>query len=129
MKDIIYNDEEQRVRQLANYFRFGQNGYQRMQDVSRHLENILQAYGQSSTYGTKIIRESMEHEFKGIRSEILAEYFGKLTNAGKLFELALKFENDGYSCQLQPPKALNPDQLSIIGILCDFHNIKREKVL
>ena len=90
MKDIIYYDEEERARQLEKYFRYGQNGYQRMQDVSRHLENILQAYGQSNTYGTKIIRDSMENEFKGIRSEIMAEYFGKLTNAGKLFELDRK---------------------------------------
>jgi hypothetical protein len=129
VKDYLLIDEEKRKIVLDMSFKYGQNGFQRTQEILKHIQGIL-----SSMYGLggvneAIIKEAVEKDLKDIKSEIISEYFCKQVNVSRAFEIALCFEKYAYSSDVPNVNNISQDAKSILALMCDFFSIERRKIL
>lgn len=67
-------------------------------------------------------------KFGKLPTEIISEYFSKPNVIDSLFDKAKEFENEGYLREIKKPTTLNTDLKSIIGVLADYHGIRRKSL-
>jgi hypothetical protein len=129
VKDYLLNDEEKRKKILDMSFKYGQNGFQRTQEILRHIQKVTSSIYGLGMVNESVIKEAVERDLKNIKSEIISEYFCKQVNVSKVFEIALCFEKYAYSIDVQNINNINQDAKSILALLCDFFSIERRKIL
>lgn len=129
IKDYSYKDQTDRVRLISDGIRFGEKGKAKSLEIISMSTALLKSFMAKEEHDYGAIEHEVLSQFDSILSDDIAEYLGSTKQMQKLFSLAMNFEKHGYDRQLQSPLELAPELQSIIGLLCDFHNIDRKEIL
>ncbi len=114
---------------LTDGFRYGQAGRQRTEEVVHLALQILANVGRTDPLASENLRREFDRQVNAYRAEILSDYFSKSDALKKLFSLACGFEELAYSIVILQPNELISEQKGIIGLICDFLELDRKKIL
>jgi len=129
MKDVSYKDQQERIKLIANGIRFGEMGEKKAEEIISMSSALMSSFLNKSDHDVNSIKSEVYSHFSNIHSEIIAEYIGNTKMMKRILPLAIEFENAAFKREPISILNLNPEQQSIIGLLCDFHSIDRKKIL
>jgi hypothetical protein len=129
LRMISFKTDAQRKDEIDTLVRYGQKGLERSKELQRLVKTIMQGIDINLVEKAQAVSVAINEHFSNIRSEILADFFSKLSNSSKSFELAQIFEGLGFAMHVKIPPDLSNELKSIIGLLCDFHSIDRKNIL
>lgn len=126
-KNIIHLNQDSRFSYLRDGFRYGQMGEGKSQDIIEIAIKLSSSMNSSSQ--EDVLRNVFFDQYKILDTEILAEFFSKVSNLKILFDNALTFEEYGYANNIKTPSQLGVEMKSLIGLLSDFLGIDRKNIL
>jgi len=129
IRDLLFQEEDQRKQVLDNSFKFGQNGFQRTQEILGFVQGIVGHAPKSSEFSREVLQDAIDREVREVKSDLLAEFFCKQVNASRLFELGIAFEALAFTKDVPLPNTLKSEELSVIAVLVDFCSVDRKHVL
>jgi len=129
MKDLSFIEEDQRKQSLDMYFKYGQTGYQRTQEIIGYIQSFLSSTPAGSEIHREAIKEAVESDISSIKADVLAEYFCKITISSKIFDIARYFESYAYAIEVPHVEEIPAEDQAIIALMSDFFSIDRKKVL
>lgn len=129
MKDILFKDESIRFKELDGYFRYGQRGLEKANELANASKIIMESFDSTLKEKELTISEVIKEQFSKINADILAQFFSTQSVASKLFDNAKAFERNGFLINYKQIDELEGELKSIIGVICDFNSIDRKKIM
>lgn len=125
----VFDSEEHRKKYLQDGFFFGELGKKGIERIIDNGISIAKLAQPNSSISKSMIREAITHAGTAQNFDLLVEHFSKHEVRKELFSLARDFENLGFQTQLKSPNELSPDQKSLILLLSDVFEVKREAIM
>ncbi len=128
MREHITADVHERSLILDSGFRYGAAGKFFTDKVARMASALV-----GSLVSQPNAAESIQHELSeqaaGVKAELLAEYFSKVTTQSGLFDAARELEAAAFARQVPQPSSMAATTQSFLGVLADFFVMDRKRVL
>ena len=128
-KDISYKELSERQNYINNGIRYGEQGESKALDLISTSSKLVSSFGPGNDINAKAIEKVVLEQYQSIPSELLSEYFSSNKILKNLFNQAKAFEKLAMSRELISPPNLNGEMQADLGLLSDFFNIDRRKVL
>lgn len=129
LERVVFEDMPSRYKAIAEGVTYGDSGDQRVQ---RSLDNVLALIEESMENGRVVARQAKEHlnrRFGAVRADIVAEYFSREHHSAQLVPVARELETAAHQRSIPRPSALSADARAVLGILCDFVEVRRRAIL
>lgn len=126
---LAYQDSQARKTELAEGFRYGEAGRKRAEEI---LSTAMQLVAGSQCVGPNSesqLEDEIRHQLASFPAEILAEHLSKNEIQRNLFSLARQFEAMAFMPNMVSPSSLDPPLKAVFGLLCDFYQIDRKRVI
>jgi hypothetical protein len=128
LKDYSTLDNEHRFRLLCEGFRYGNSGKEYATRLTHLTAELTEMTGITPGVG-KAIEVELKRQTKEMPVEALAEFFSKVVVQSALFSTAIEFESVAFAPVVPVPSKLSANAQSVLGVIADFINIDRKKVL
>lgn len=127
LKDLSFEDGNEKRRALKAGFTYGDGGANSISDSVGQSLTLLQQFGGVSSSDTGAIKARVEAAFSDLPTEILSEFFGNVSVARGLVSTAKELDSAGmYAGELRALKLSQPT-VAFIGCLLDFWGLDRTK--
>lgn len=75
------------------------------------------------------MQRALSEQAAGVKADLLAEFFAKSGTHSALFDAARELEAAAFALRVAPPSAMSTFAQSVLGVLADFFNIDRKRVI
>jgi len=123
--ELAVEPEEPRIRALADGFRFGSGGRERVDRMLRQVGQLVAAYLPSASGVIARVSVDAERQLASVPAEVLAQYFGGADRIRSLFRLAIEFEKAAYLRSFKHPSELDIQLQGTISVFLDYFGIDR----
>jgi len=128
LREHVTAEQEQRRVLLDGGFRYGTAGQAFTEKVGRIAAALV-----GSVVSQPGLAKTVEHELSeqaaSVRADLLAEFFSKTTTHSVLFDAAKELEAAAFALKVEPPSAMSTIPQSVFGVLADFFNLDRKRIL
>lgn len=128
VKNYLTLDQNTRIENLANGFNYGERGKERTEAITNAAIRLASSVIANPNV-VKTLQMEVNKQIKNRPVEILADFFSRISNINSLFDIAKSFESFSYSTLITTPTKLPAELQGIIGLLSDFLQIDRKKIL
>lgn len=128
MQGCLSLDAEQRRVYLTDGFRYGNSGKASAEGIVR-VASRLAAAATGQPASLEVIEHELQHQFSGVRAEVLGEFFAKAGAQGAIIDVAREYEAAAYATAVPYPGELSVPAQTVIGALTDHFGRDRKQVL
>ncbi|MGB7645091.1 MAG: hypothetical protein WBM22_06530 [Pseudomonas fluorescens] len=128
LREHVAAEHDQRKQLLDNGFRYGASGKTFTLKVGRMASALVGSIVNQPELSSTLERELAE-QASDVKADILAEFFSKSQVFALLFDSAKYFENCAYLSQVPLPSSLPANVQSFLGVISDFFDRDRKKIL
>ncbi|MDE2076993.1 MAG: hypothetical protein KGI91_07960 [Burkholderiales bacterium] len=128
LERFVFSDVDTRHEGLINGVIFGDSGDGRIQ---ASIQTALEALSEGMQNGKAIAaqaRQQLERRLKGVRAEVIAEYFMREQHAQHLFSAARELEAAAHTSGDPKRFVMSLETRSILGVFADFIGVKRSSL-
>ena len=129
LEQSLYEGQKERYRAIADGVTYGDSRDLRTQKSIRAVLDVISSGLENGQVIARQVREEMDNLFSSVRADIVAEYFSREHNASTLFAVAKELDDGGYAPDINLLKGLSVEAKSVLGVFCDFAQVKRNSVL
>lgn len=128
LREHITAEHDRRKNLLDNGFRYGQSGKSFTLKVGRMASTLIGSVV-SQPGLSKTLERELADQASDVKADLLAEFFSKSQVSASLFESAKLFESYAYLKETLTPSALPRSLQSYIGVIADFFERDRKKII
>ena len=128
LREHVAAEHEQRKQLLDNGFRYGAAGKSFTLKVGRIASALIGSIVSQPGLSQTLERE-LADQASDVKADVLAEFFSKSQVFASLFDSAKLFESCAYLAEVPLPSALPAHAQSYIGVISDFFERDRKKII
>ena len=125
----LYEGQKERYKAIADGVTYGDSGDLRTQKSIRAVLEVISSGLENGQVIARQVQAEMDSLFSSVRADILAEFFAREHNASALFAVAKELDDSAYAPDIRALKSLSVEAKSVLGVFCDFVQVKRSSVL
>ncbi|MBK8015113.1 MAG: hypothetical protein IPK13_27680 [Deltaproteobacteria bacterium] len=129
MRDISFEQRDQRHRDLEAGFRFGNRGREGFEELLRVAEDLIVRFSPDMKGLAATMRNRAHDELTEIPAAALAEVVAKPDVFKELFNVALELDRAAFGTSPIAPSSLGVTAQAIIGAVLDFGHMPRAEFL
>lgn len=129
LKELAFSEIVQKRKLLSEGFTYGSGGVRGTENLLDTAAVLVEQFAPDGQHIGRLVRERVKDEFASLPSNILSEYFGKMETARNVFKMACALERYAMSRTFQPYQKLEPELQGLIGMLLDYWDIERTKLI
>ena len=127
MRTLVLDDADRRRTALEEGFRYGSQGRNGALKVIDTATTLVDTFVSQGAGVASQIRAQLTEQLGALPAVPLAEYFARQEVASSLFACACELDAAAYSPEALAPSQLSKGSKAALGILLDFHGLKRRK--
>ena len=129
LEHSLYEGARHRYKAISDGVRYGDLSDNRTQKSIRTVLDVISSGMENGQVIARQAEEVLDGLFSSIRAEIVAEYFSREHNASTLFSVAKELDDSAYAADFGSLKNLSTEAKSVLGVFCDYVEVKRNTVL
>ena len=129
LEQSLYEGHKERYKAIADGVTYGDSGDLRTQSSIRAVLDVISSGLENGQVIARQVQAEMESLFSSVRADIVAEFFSREYNSSTLFSVARELDDGAYAPDIRSLRALSVEAKSVLGVFCDFVQVKRNSVL
>lgn len=129
LEKSVYESIKDKYNSIFDGVTYGDSGDTKTQDNIHTVLDVISSGMENGQVVARQVEGMLSDLFEGIRANIVAEFFSREHNASNLFTVAKELDDKAYAADFDSLRNLTTEAKSVLGIYCDFMQVKRNVVL